>query len=417
MKFIENNLLPILLKVGNNRHLIAIRNGISMTIPFTIIGSFFLIVGNFPINSWTKLIEPWSHLLNAPVNVTFGVLGLISAIGIGYHLGKEFKTDAISNSLLTTICFLLATTNEDLSINIDLLGATGMFSAIVIGIFVTHSFSFFLRKNIVIKMPEGVPPTVAMSFTALIPGAFVLTTIWVLRCLMGIDLNEIISFVFQPLVIGLGTLPGMLIYIVLVCLLWICGVHGDNVLSGIATPIFLGLLAENTQAFQNGSIPPNIITEGYWIVFMCLGGTGSTLGLVLNMMRSKNKMYKSIGKLSFPSAIFGINEPVIFGLPIVMNPIMMIPFIGTPVILCIGTYLLMNMGLVGKIVIQVPWTIPPVIGAYLATNGSVGAAIWSITSVVLSYLIYMPFFKIMERQQMKNENKEVIDGAINQEVV
>ncbi|MGX7150018.1 PTS sugar transporter subunit IIC [Enterococcus ureasiticus] len=403
MNFIETKLLPVLLKVGNNKHLIAIRNGISMTIPFTIIGSFFLIIGNFPIKAWTDLIEPWSNLLNAPVNVTFGVLGLISAIGIGYHLGKELGTDPISNSLLTTIGFLLATTNNDLSVNIDALGASGMFTAIVIGIFVTHSFRYFVKKNIVIKMPEGVPPTVAMSFTTLIPGAFVLIVIWVLRCLFGIDLNALISYLFQPLVSGMGTLPGMLIYTTLVCLLWICGIHGDNILSGIATPVFLGYLAENTHAFQNGVQAQNIIAEGYWIVFMCIGGTGATLGLVLNMIRSKSKMYKSIGELSLPSAIFCINEPVIFGLPIVMNPIMIIPFIGTPVILCIGTYILMSMGIIGKIVIQVPWTIPPVIGAYIATNGNIGAAIWSIISIAISYIIYMPFFKMMETQQLKNE--------------
>lgn len=405
MNFIENRLLPVLLKIGNNKHLIAIRNGISMTIPFTIIGSFFLIIGNFPVKSWTDLIEPWSNLLNAPVNVTFGVLGLISAIGIGYHLGKELGTDPISNSLLTTIGFLLATTNDDLSINIDALGASGMFTAIVIGIFATHVFRYFVRKNVVIKMPEGVPPTVAMSFTTLIPGAFVLIVIWIVRCLLGIDLNELISYVFQPLVSGMGTLPGMITYTILVCLLWICGIHGDNILSGIATPVFLGYLAENTHAFQTGVEAQNIITEGYWIVFMCIGGTGATLGLVLNMIRSKNKMYKSIGELSLPSAIFCINEPVIFGLPIVMNPIMIIPFIGTPVILCIGTYILMSMGIIGKIVIQVPWTIPPIIGAYLATNGSIGAAIWSALSIVISYFIYMPFFKIMESQQIKKETE------------
>jgi cellobiose PTS system EIIC component len=416
MQTIENKILPILLKIGNSKHLIAIRNGISMTIPFTIVGSIFLIVGNFPVQAWMDFISKWGDQLNAPVNVTFGVLGLISAIGIGYHLGKEFGVDAISNSMLTTICFLLATLNDDWSINVDNFGASGMFTAIIVGIFVTHAFKWFISHNIVIKMPEGVPPTVAISFATLIPGAFVLSVIWVVRSLLGIDINEMITLVFQPLMQGMGTLPGMLLYTLLVCLLWVCGIHGDNVLSGIATPVFLSYLAENTAAFQQGTEAPHIFADGFWIVFMCLGGTGATLGLVLNMIQSKSRMYKSIGRLSLPSAIFCINEPVIFGLPIVMNPLMLIPFIATPMILCIGTYVLMNLGLVGRIVIQVPWTIPPIIGPYLATNGSIGAAIWSVVSIGLSYFIYMPFFKILEKQQVSNE-KENIQEVSNQEQV
>ena len=403
MQVIENKVLPILLKIGNSKHLVAIRNGISMTIPFTIVGSIFLIIGNFPIQSWMDFVSNWGPQLNAPVNVTFGILGLISAIGIGYHLGKEFGVDAISNSMLTTIGFLLATLNDDWTINLANFGASGMFTAIIVGVFVTHAFKWFVTHNIVIKMPEGVPPTVATSFATLIPGAFILTVIWIVRTLLGVDINEIITIVFQPLMQGMGTLPGMLLYTLLVCLLWICGIHGDNVLSGIATPVFLSYLADNTAAFQSGVEVPHVFADGFWIVFMCLGGTGATLGLVLNMLHSRSKMYKSIGRLSLPSAIFCINEPVIFGLPIVMNPIMLIPFIATPMVLCIGTYILMNIGIVGPIVIQVPWTIPPIIGPYLATNGSIGAAVWSVVSIAISYFIYMPFFKILEKQQVKNE--------------
>lgn len=409
---LEKNLLPILLKVGENKRLIAIRNGITLSIPFTIVGSIFLIVGNLPIESWTNFIAPIAPLLNAPVNVTFGVLGLISAIGIGYNLGKEFNVDPISNTVITTVAFLLATLKNDFTINIDALGATGMFTAIIVALFTTEVFRFFVKKNIVIKMPDGVPPSVAQSFSSLIPAGAIIVSIWVIRVLLGVDVNEVIQFIFKPLVFGLGTLPGLMVYTLLVCFLWSCGIHGDNVLSGIATPIFLGYLAANTKAFQNGQPIPYEIADGFWILFMCIGGTGATLGLVLAMLRSKSKMYKSLGKMAFPSAIFCINEPVIFGFPIVMNPIMMIPFITTPMILATGTYILMKIGLVGKIVFQVPWTIPPIIGPYLATNGSVGAAIWSACSIVIAYLIYLPFFKMAEKKQLLIEMGESEEEAM-----
>lgn len=413
MDFLMNRIMPILAKIGNNNYLVAIRDGITKTIPFTIVGSFFLIVANFPVEAWTDFIAPWSGMLSSVSNVTFSALGLITAIGVGYYMGKTFEIDAISTSLLTVISFLLATLNDDYSINPASFDSTGMFTAIVMSLLTITVFRFCMKHEIVIKMPDGVPPNVGTSFAALIPGAIVLTIVWILRAILGINLNEVISFVFSPLVMGLNTLPGMMLYALIVCLLWVCGIHGDNVLSGIANPIFLGLLAENVAAMQAGAAPTNYIAEGYWIVFMCFGGTGSTLGLVLNMLHSKSKMYQELGKMSLPSAIFCINEPVIFGFPIVMNPIMMIPFIATPLILCVGTYVLMTIGFISPISIQVPWTIPPIIGAYLATNGSIGAAIWATVEIVLSYVIYRPFFKAEEAKQVQRE----LDAASSENAV
>lgn len=411
---LEKHFLPILLKIGENKRLIAIRNGITLTIPFTIIGSIFLIIGNLPIEAWTDFVAPIAPQLNATVNVTFGVLGLISAIGIGYNMGKEFNVDPISNTIITTIAFLLATLTDDFSIDLESLGATGMFTAIIVALLTTEVFRLFVKKNIVIKMPDGVPPSVAQSFSSLIPASVIILFVWIIRVLLGVDINEVIQFIFKPLVFGLSTLPGLLVYTLLVCFLWSCGIHGDNVLSGIASPIFLGYLAANTAAFQAGKPIPYEIADGFWILFMCLGGTGATLGLVLAMLRSKSKMYKSLGKMSLPSAIFCINEPVIFGFPIVMNPIMMIPFIATPMVLGTGTFILMKIGLVGKIVFQVPWTIPPIIGPYLATNGSIGAAIWSLCSIAIAYFIYLPFFKMAEKKQLLLEAGESEQEAMNE---
>lgn len=402
----ENKIVPILFKVGQNKRLIAIRNGLSITIPFTIIGSFFLIIGNLPIQAWMDFISPYSEIINAPVNVTFGMLGLISAIGIGYFLGKELNVEPISNAIITLVAFLLATLSVENTLDIEAMGAVGMFTAIMVALFTVEIYRFFIQHHITIRMPEGVPPAVAQSFISLIPAFVVILSIWIVRVIIGIDLNEIIQIIFQPLVFGLDSLPGLMIYSVLVCLLWTAGIHGDHALAGIATPIFLSNLAANTAAFQAGTPLPHVVVDGFWIVFMCLGGTGSTIGLVLNLLRSKTKTYKSLGKLSLPSALFAINEPVIFGFPIVLNPIMMIPFIVTPLILGSTAYILTNLGIIGNIVFLVPWTTPPIIGAYLATNGNIPAAIFSALSVVASYFIYLPFFKVAEKKQLTLEQNE-----------
>lgn len=133
------------------------------------------------------------------------------------------------------------------------------------------------------------------------------------------------------------------------------------------------------------------------------------------MLRSKSNLYRSLGKMSFPSAVFCINEPVIFGFPIVMNPLMMIPFIATPMILGASSYVLMKVCIIGKIVFLVPWIIPPIIGHYLATNGNIPATIWSICTIAISYLIYLPFFKIAEKKQLLLEsgsNKTTVEETV-----
>lgn len=189
---------------------------------------------------------------------------------------------------------------------------------------------FFLKHRLVIRMPAEVPPAVAKSFSVLLPGAAIITGAWVIRVLLEFNVNQFVQAIFSPLAVGLNTLPGMLLYTFLILLLWCLGIHGSNVMGSIGDPIFLALLAANTEAYTAGEPLPNIFAGGFYIMFLCYGGTGSTLGLIINMLVSKKKAYRSLGKMALPSAIFCINEPIIFGFPIVMNPIMMIPFILTP---------------------------------------------------------------------------------------
>ncbi|WP_318367620.1 PTS sugar transporter subunit IIC [Enterobacter sp.] len=403
IQFIEGKVVPILIQVGENKMLVAVRNGIALTLPFTITGSLFLILANLPIPGWAEFLGPAASKLSAPVAVTFGAIGLISAIGISYNLAKEYQLNALTCSAVAMVVFLLAQLNENYQLNVDNLGAAGLFSAIILAIATVQIMRFFVVRNIVIKLPDGVPPAVAQSFVSLIPAAAIITLVWLVRVMLNFDINSFFTWLVSPLVSGLGSLPGMLVLIFLISLLWCCGIHGDNILSGITSPIFLKYIAENTQAYLNHQPIPHITADGFYIVFMCLGGTGATLGLVLAMLRSRSKMYKSVGKLSLPSAIFCINEPVIFGCPIVFNPLLMIPFTLTPMILCTATYSLMYFDIIGRPVLQIPWTMPPIFAAWFVTGGNIPAVIWSVCTIVISALVYLPFFKIAERRQMEKE--------------
>lgn len=345
-------------------------------------------------------------MLNAVVDVTFGMLGLLSVVGISYYIAKEFELNTLSNIAISVVCFLLATMTDDYAINVEAFSSTGMFTGILIVFLVTFIHKFCVNKRLMIALPGGVPPAVFESFASLIPGFMSILAVWVLRILLGVNINELVQFVFGPLVFGLNSLPGMLVYTIVALLLWGVGIHGDNVLSPISSPIFISLMAANAKAFQMGQPIPNEITGGMFTIFMCVGGTGATLGLVINMLFAKSKMYRSLGKVCALPGIFGINEPVIFGVPIVLNPIMIIPFIATPTILLTGTYFLMKFGVIGKMVVDVPWTLPPVLSHYLSTNGNVGAAIWGIISVALSVVIYYPFFKKVDLVEYEKELKE-----------
>ena len=402
---IQDNLYSLLSKLGSIKVLVAIREGVVLTTPFTIIGSVFLIIRSFPNDAWAAIIAPYSASLTAVVNVTFGIVGLVSTIGIGYNMAKLVDIEPISNAAITLVAFLLATLTPELGINVAQFGAVGMFTGIVVAILTTYLCKFFIANNIVIRMPEGVPPAISNSFISLIPGAVVVTIVWIIRVLMGIEINVIVQALFSPLAYGMKTLPGFILFSFAISILWFGGIHGGSVLGGISSPIFLAAITENMLAFSNGEPIPHIINGIFWINFICVGGAGATLGLVMAMLRSKSKMYRDLGRLALPSAIFCINEPVIFGTPIVLNPIMLIPFILAPIALIIGTYALMSFGIIGKVVFQVPWTMPTILGPYLATNGDIGAAIWSVCSIFITYLIYLPFFKIQEKIQLQKEEE------------
>lgn len=267
----------------------------------------------------------------------------------------------------------------------------------------------FVEMSVDMSVDNRYIRTITYMYILLIKRCYctVLFTIYAsLTSVRCFELNHIIQIIFSPFFMGVDSIIGIVVYTLLVTLLWTIGIHGDNALAGIATPVFLANLAENTAAFQAGEVPPHIVVDNFWIVYLCLGGTGATIGLVLNMLRSKSKHFRSLGKLSIGPALFSINEPVIFGFPIVLNPVMMIPFILTPIISGVIAYILTDLKIIAPIVFQIPWTSPPVIGAYLATNGDIKASLLQIALIGLSYLIYRPFFIAEENKEMGKVKKQ-----------
>lgn len=405
MSFFQTKIVPVMVRLGNQRHLNAVRNGLVLAIPFIIAGSAFLIIGNLPLAGWPETLGEFGLKLAAPVAVTFGVLALIVSAGIGYNLAKVYELDGISGAVLSLVGFLLSQLTGEYALNTENFGAPGLFTAIVIALISVEIFRFCVTRGLVIRLPEGVPPSVANSFVSLIPAAVVILLLWTIRVAADFNITQFLAVLFSPVVFALNTLPGILIYEFMVCLLWTVGIHGDTVVGSIGEPIFLQFLAANTAAYAAHQAVPYVTATGFHNMFVLIGGTGATLGLVVLMLCSREKTYKSLGKLAFPSAIFQINEPVTFGFPIVLNPTMMIPFIFTPLLLTTGTYLLMDFDMITKPVAMVPWTMIPVLGPFLTTGGDWRAAAWSGVCIIISVIVYYPFFKSAEKQQLAEEAK------------
>lgn len=437
---IEQKIMPVANRIGTQRHMTAIRKGIIATMPLTIVGSFFTILLNIPIASVAAVIEPYRAILDIPFRYTVGILALYATFGIASSLAKSYRLDSLTAGILALMSFLIVAAPptqvlEDLEgitagryINIANLGSGSLFGAIVTAILTVEIYRFFIEKKITIKMPDGVPPEVTNSFVALIPGAVILIFFWVIRHLLGFDLNGFLSQLLMPLkgVLAGNSLFGGLLTVFLICFFWVLGIHGPAIMGPVIRPFWDISIAENIDAFNAGTNAhdmPNIFTEQFLQWFVWIGGAGTTLALVVLFMFSKSKYLKSLGRLSILPGLFNINEPMIFGAPIVMNPVLGIPFIVAPLVTTTISYVLTVSGLVPMMVARLPFAIPAPFAAWMSTNWSVAASVLVVFNFFITLAIYYPFFKVFEKQQLAQEKEEeqaeqasvqITDGITNE---
>jgi PTS system cellobiose-specific IIC component len=406
--FLNKQIVPALTALSENTYMSAIRAGMVSIVPLTIIGGFFIIVSYFPVRGWDKIVAPYLPLLQVPVTATFGLLAVFVCFAIGYDLGKRLKQEAMVSASMASVVFLmiqlkLGEKPEDIALSMDGLGSKGLFTAIIIALVSVRVQKFFCDKNLVVKLPANVPPVVYESFLSLSPLFFLVLAVWLIRFVLGVNIDQIIQTAFKPLIFALNTLPGILLYAFLVTLLWSVGINGDNAMDAVVAPIFLQYLSANVEAVTHGQLLPYITANGFFTSFVNVGGTGATIALALIMVNSKEPGFRKVSRLSLPTQIFQINEPIFFGFPIVLNPLLMIPYILNALILTAGTYLLMHWNLINKPFVNVPWTTPPIIGHYLVTGGDWRAAVWGVISIAIAMLVYFPFAKTAERQRLKAE--------------
>ncbi|MDO4662381.1 MAG: PTS sugar transporter subunit IIC [Tissierellia bacterium] len=439
-KFMDEKLSTPMAKLAEQRHLRAIRDGIIATLPLIIISSMFMVIAFLPNSmpqEWTFtqfIMENQARIL-MPYRVSMYIMTLYAVFGIGYSLSVSYDLDGLTGGILSELAFMLtiipksmpvitesitnlASSNQELSNYIsDLpqgfvlpmgsLGSSGMFIGILVSFFAVEIYRFTQKSGFKISMPEQVPSSVARSFEALTPTAIVLIVISIITMFIGIDLHKIISNLVSPLIKATDTLPSVIIVIVLSQFFWSFGIHGWSIVGSLARPLWLVLLESNTTAFVNGSEIVNTAAEPFYQWFVMIGGSGATLGLaILFTFRSKSTYGKALGKTAIVPSIFNINEPMIFGAPIVLNPVLIIPFIIAPLLNGIIAWIATSLGLVNHVVASAPWTLPGPIGAFLACGNDWRAAVLSVILILLSVAIYYPFFRMYDKKLLEEESED-----------
>ena len=438
--FLDKKLSTPMAKLAEQRHLRAVRDGIIATLPLIIVGSIFLIIANPPVpESWGiyKTLKANANTIVLPFRMTMYIMTIYACWGIGYSLARSYKLDGVTGGTLSAAAFFLtlvpksisALTPELLEIvkgSPDLLkwyegipqgfqmpmgnmGGGGMFVGIIVSILAVEIFRFTNKSGFKISMPEQVPASVARSFEALTPAAIIVLLIGSITYYLKFDWHGFVGKLVTPLVSATDTLPSVWILIILVTFFWSFGIHGVSIVGSIARPLWLVLLEQNSTAAAAGEPLKAIAAEPFFQWFIWIGGSGATIGLVISLALSAKSSYgKQLGRVALVPGIFNINEPIIFGAPVVLNPTLIIPFIITPLVTGTLAWIVTSMGLVSRVIVTAPWTLPGPIGAYMATGGDWKAAVLNIICILISVAIYYPFVKMYDKKLLREEQGETL---------
>lgn len=420
----EKYLVPVGMKISSQQHLAAVRDGMTVMIPMTVIGGIACLLAVPPVPStvtegtnffyafllaWQTWAAANASILMVPYYLTIGIISVYVVAGVSFQLAKHYEMDPINNMLSALFVFLCVSNVVDLetaSLSISRLGAGYMFGAIVMAILVVEINRFFFKKNIIIKMPATVPPNVAAPFNVLIPLAASVIGFSLLNALCtsltGDGLTGLIYTIFQPLMRATGSLPSVLLINVLATTFWFFGIHGTNMVGVVTTPITTAALAANMEAYMAGGEMPYIFAGavntvfGNYITYLAM--------LIVIFTMCKSAQLKSVAKVAIVPSCFNINEPSIFGLPTVLNVYTYVPMLICGVLNYTIYYILASMGVIGKFFMSIPFTVPGPLYAFLGTMDVKAIILWAVL-MVIDYFILLPFIKMYDKQILKQETE------------
>ena len=410
-------------KLYSNKYLMTIKDSFTSVIPLIIVGSIGTLFSSIVCSASTGLAQfqgfewltgfaPWFDTVNY---ATMNILALLIAYYIGYNMAKQNGREGHFEGIVSICAFICAAPTavttmvgeEAVSlsgIGVDVTNSKGLFVAMIVGMLSIELYCRLCKVDkLKVKMPDSVPPNVANSFSALIPTIIVLFGVSAISFLFvqltNMHLSEAIYNILAVPVNAVFQNPICIIFCAMIAaIFWVCGLHGATIVNGVINPIVITALQTNADLVLAGQAPTEIVTKSFWTMYITMGGFGCTIGRLLAIfIASKREDDRSIAKIGLAPGLFGVNEPLIFGLPIVLNPILGIPFILAPMTCALIGYVATWLGFAAKAYIMIPWCIPPVISGFLATGGHIGTVITQIVCIAASTLIYLPFVKMRNK--------------------
>lgn len=417
--FLESIVGPIANKMNDSKTIKALTNGMMSILPVTLGVAFIAIVGQLPIPAWQEFLTQIgiAPLVTELANVTSGLYALYIVVAIAYETAKIEETNPITAIVLSLAFFLILcpelSATEDgwtsYAIATSTLGSDGIFVAMLTGLLVTRFFAFMMRWNkLTIKLPDTVPPMVTESLSPTFVAMVIFLIAFVLKAIFAFtpygDILTFVNSIITAPISALGSSPFSVVLIFTFAnLLWFFGIHPAaiiNIFYAITAPIFLA----NVEAFLQGQ-PMPYLEFMFMTGIISIGGTGNTLGLAFDMLLAKSERYKVMRPLTFVPSLFNINEPFIFGLPIMLNPIYFIPLITSVIVPGIIVHIFYSIGFLNYMnpVIELPWVMPPVISNFI--YGGMSYAIVMVICIIALALLYYPFFKMADNKHLAEEQE------------
>ncbi|MBO4809475.1 PTS system, cellobiose-specific IIC component [Lachnospiraceae bacterium G11] len=418
MKFMEEKFLPVAAKLGGQRHLLALRDGVVMVMPLLILGAFSMIIAEFPVEAFINFMarvfgENWNAFEGVIMHATYGIVSVVACFGVARSLVNSYDVDGTPAGIIAMSAFFAiivpSSLVDDAGETVEAwiagsLDATLLFTALLTALIVGEIYRLLVQKNFTIKLPDSVPKAVSAQFTALLPGTVIIVIFTAIRLLFAATpwggFPEFVTDIISTPLRHLGTsYIGTLIACFFEHLLWFFGLHGSAIIIfPIFEPLWLMNMAENISDGARNIVTFTFYENGVWI-----GGSGATLPVVIYMLFcAKSKLLKNVGKVGIAPGIFNINEPVTFGLPVVLNPILMIPYILSPIAAMTVQYIGTAIGLFPLCNNMVPWTCPILISGFLST-GSIMGTVAQLCGMAVSFLIWLPFIRVWDKKCYNDE--------------
>lgn len=413
--FLEQKLMPLATKFSTQRHLKAIRDAFICIMPITLAGGIVSVISAAPVTenttnglllAWAGFVNNYSMILSWINTMTMGAMSLYVTIALTSFLSKSYKLDTLLPILLSVTGFFLTCVApitlgfDGKSVEVSYLDGKGILPAILISILTVEFYRKMREKNFGrIKLPDSVPASLSETFASLCPGIVIIlmdSILFIIFYSMETTLPGFIYTHMAPAFDAADSLVFVVLMTAFIQLFWFFGVH-DAAFSGILAPIRESGLSVNAAAKLAGHTMPRVFTTPFWVYFVVIGGCGSVLSLAILLCRSKSKQLKTVGRVGIIPAFFNISEPIIFGVPLMLNPVFFIPFILTSTVNCLIAYILTSIGIIGKSFAMLSWNMPSVFGAFLSTM-DIKALLLIVGLILLDMVIYYPFLKVQEKQ-------------------